>query len=485
MYQLINHQRKEKQRSPLWSKNIIVNILLGFIGFLFIIFALGVGFSAYHIVAEFYGDQDVIVAFTGLLFYYFTFDLAIRFFAQQLPVMSIQPYRTLPVKKSKLLHYPLLSSIPGFLNFLPFFLIMPFFIRVVCVEKPAMFSIVWIITIICLIGINNFLNFSIKKYFIKKPLLILLLIFVAGLLLLLELQGILRFSLGFASIMMYIANNPLLVILPVSMLILTYKLAYYTLKKNYYPEESETSRVKTSSFSFLSRYGETGELMGVELKMILRNKRPRSILLLSLIFLGYGMILYDDPDSNFKLMIAGFILTFAFALNYGQFLFSWEGSYFDSYLANKISAFHYIRSKYLFIAVSGVTGYLLTLPYGLIFPKIILVNLAMLLYNVGISSLLILLLSTNNSTSIDLGKSQLFNYQGTGVVHFLMMVPLIGVPIFILILFKVFGIREYTFMGFGIIGLTGIIFSKYLLQMLAKTFTSRRYEMATGFRNTR
>jgi hypothetical protein len=195
--------------------------------------------------------------------------------------------------------------------------------------------------------------------------------------------------------------------------------------------------------------------------------------------------LYDDPDSNFKLMFAGFILTFAFALNYGQFLFSWEGSYFDSFLANKISAFHYIRSKYLLIAISGATGFLLTLPYGFIIPKIIFVNLAMLLYNVGISSLLLLLLSTNNTTSIDLGKSQLFNYQGTGVIHFIMMVPLIGVPILILILLMVLGIRQYTFLGFGIIGLTGIIFSKYLLQMLANTYTSRRHEMATGFRNTR
>ncbi len=482
MHQLLTHQRKEKLRSPFWTKNILLNILLGFVGFWLFIMALSAGLAAIRIIAEFYSDLDATEVFTGLLFYFFVFDLISRFLIQKLPAMSIQPYRTLPVSRMKLLHYPLIRSVFSFFNLLPFFLIMPFFIMVVCAGKPAFFSLAWIITLVCFIGVNNFLNFSIKKYFIKKPVLILLLFFITGTLLFLDLQEIFQFSPWFAKFTMYIAGNPPLVILPVSMVILAYRLAYSTMKKNYYPEEAPGSRTITGGFSFLSRYGETGELLGIELKMILRNKRPRSVMIFSLIFLGYGLLLYDDLDNIIKLLMGGFLLTFAFALNYGQFLFSWEGTYFDSYLANKISAYHYIRSKYLFFAAAGIIGFLLTLPYILISPKIFFVNLSMLLYNAGVSSILLLFLCTNNSTSIDLGKSQFMNYQGTGAIQFLMIIPLIGIPIGIHIIFLILGIRHYTIPGLGILGLIGIIFSRYLLQMVVNLFLSRKYTMASGFR---
>jgi hypothetical protein len=482
MYQLLIHQWKEKRRSPFWTKSILLNLLLAFLGLWMFLMAISLSFAAIHIISRHFSHLDITEVFTGLLFYYFVFDIITRFLMQQLPTASIQPYRTIPVKKNLLLHYPLVKSIPGFFNILPFFLILPFFFRVICTSMPISFSLAWIISFICLVGINNFLNFSIKKHFIKRPVLVLFLLLLAGTSLFLDFQEIFRPSLWFAKIIMYVSASPPLVIIPVALLIMTYRLAFNMLKMNYYPEETGTSRAKTSSLSFLSRYGETGELLGVELKMILRNKRPRSLMILSLLFLGYGMIMYDDPESNFKLMFAGFIMTFAFAANYGQFLFSWEGSYFDSYLANKISTYQYIRSKYLLFAITGLIGFLLTLPYILISTKIPVANLAMLLYNVGVSSILMLVLTTNNSTSIELEKSPFMNYQGTGAIQFLMLIPLMGIPVVILILFSVLGLRQYTFLGFGVIGLISIIFSKYLLQMVTNLFLSRKYEMSSGFR---
>jgi hypothetical protein len=107
MYQLLVHFWKEKLRSPFWQKNIFINILLGFIGIYLALNILMLGFFADKIVAEIFPNQDVLAAFNRLLFYYFGFDIVIRFFLQQLPVMSIQPYLALPVKKSTLLHFPL------------------------------------------------------------------------------------------------------------------------------------------------------------------------------------------------------------------------------------------------------------------------------------------------------------------------------------------------------------------------------------------
>ena len=68
--------------------------------------------------------------------------------------------------------------------------------------------------------------------------------------------------------------------------------------KNFYPE-SFNSKITTqqkyqSDWSFLKRFGIIGEIIGVELKLILRHKRTKSILYMSGFFLFYGLIFYSN-----------------------------------------------------------------------------------------------------------------------------------------------------------------------------------------------
>lgn len=482
MYQLLNHQRKEKFRSPFWTKNILMNILLGFLGLYLIVTALVVSLMAAGFIREEFEGQDVIEVFTSFLFYFFIFDLGFRFLLQQLPTLSLQPYLTLPVRKSKLLQYPLLRSVSSFFNILPVILVLPFFITIVCANQTGLYSIIWIVTIFSVILTNNFLNFILKKYFVKRPVLILAIFLVAGCLLYFDSIGSAPLSGYFARSVNAIANLPFLVPIPLIIASLAYYFAYLLLKKNFYPEDTQTTRTRTESYSFLNKYGELGELIGIELKMILRNKRPKSVLIFSILFLAYGFILYDDPDSHFHLMLGGFIMTAAFAVNYGQFLFSWEGSYFDSFLANRVSAFNYIKTKYILMAFSGFMTFIVTLPYAFISYKIGFINAAMLLFNIGISSVLLLLFSTKNSTSIVLEKSQFLNYQGTGAVQFLMIIPLLGIPVITYTVFLTLGIKQYTVYALGAAGLVCIILYRPLLQIVVNRFVKRKYVMSSNFR---
>src|SRR5664280_2280292 len=180
MLQLLIHQWKESQRSTFWQKSLIVNILLGILGIYLLLNILVVGYFADNIIREIYKSGDVVVIYTGFLFYYFAFDLILRFLVQKLPILSIQPYLTLPIKKSTLLHYPLVKSLASFLNVVALLLILPFFIKVICVMHTISFCLAWIITVVSFIVTNNFLNFSVKKYFSKRPLIILILLPVIG-----------------------------------------------------------------------------------------------------------------------------------------------------------------------------------------------------------------------------------------------------------------------------------------------------------------
>jgi hypothetical protein len=485
MYKLLTHQWKEKIRSSFWQKNIILNIVLGILGLYLILNFIAVSFFADKILLDVFKDCDVIESFTRLLFYYLLFDLIARFFFQQLPTISIQPYLTLPIKKSTLIHYPIIKSVFSFFNLLAILLILPFFIKNIYLTQSFQFSLLWIVTVLSLIAGNNFLNFSLKKYFSRQALISLLFLSFVGLLIYLDIAKIISISEYFSAAIFYLVNTTTFIFVPALFAVISYYWAYTILKNNAYIEDSQKLTIKKSNgFSFLNNYGEIGQLIGVELKMILRNKRPRSLLYISGLFVLYGFMFYknENLDNYIILSLSGLLLPAMFSTNYGQFLFSWESSFFDSYLTNKISHFNYIKSKHIFFSISNSIGFLLVLPYALISSKIAFINAAFLLYNIGISSIIMMFFCTFNTSYIDLGKSQFMNYQGTGITQFLVILPILGIPLLIYFLHKILGILPYYYYSIAVIGLIGIALNKHMLEMVESRFMKRRYKMAVGFR---
>lgn len=485
MYKLLTHQWKEKIRSPFWQKNILLNIVLGILGLYLLLNLVAISLFADKILLEIFKDCDVIESFTRLLFYYFLFDLIARFLFQQLPTLSIQPYLTLPIKKSTLIHYPIIKSVFSFFNLLAILLILPFFIKNIYLTQSFQFSLIWIVTVLSLIAGNNFLNFSLKKYFSKQALFTLLFIATTGLLIYLDIAKITSMSEYFSTAIYYLSNTSTLIFVPVLFAVLCYYLTYIILKNNAYIEDSQKLTIKKrNGFSFLNNYGEIGQLIRVELKMILRNKRPRSLLYISGLFVLYGFMFYkkENMDNYIILSLSGLLLPAMFSLNYGQYLFSWESSFFDSYLANRISHFNYIKSKHLCLSISSSIGFLIVLPYALISYKIAFINAAFLFYNIGISSIIMMFFCTFNTSYIDLGKGQFMNYQGTGITQFLVILPIMGFPLIIYYLHKILGILPYYFYTIAVIGLIGIALNKYFLELIVSRFNSRKYKMAVGFR---
>lgn len=479
------HQWKEKTRSAFWQKSIFLNIFLGILALYLALDVLAIGYFADKIILEIYKDSNVVKVFTSLLFYYFSFDLILRFLFQQLPILSIQPYLTLPIKKKSLLHYPLLKSLFSFFNILALLLFLPFFIKNVCPSHSFMFSFIWIVTVLSLIFLNNYLNFSFKKYFSQHPLLILSILACFAISLYLDHSNIVSFSGYFLAAINFLVKNYFLVGIPVTIGLLSYSLAYNLLKRNAYIEDKITHQRKSADgLLFLNRFGQTGILLRNEVKMIFRNRRPKSVFFISLVFLCYGFVFYSEKNLNsyWLLSFFGVFMTSMFAINYSQYMFSWESSFFDSILVNRISTYNYIRSKYFFFMFSSLISFLVTLPYAFISLKIGYINAAVLLYNIGISSIILMFFCTFNTSRIDLGKGQFMNYEGTGLTQFLVLIPVMGFPVLFYFIFKYLGIAEYNFYGLGILGAIAIIFNKYLLQMITSQFEKRKYKMAVGFR---
>lgn len=480
------HQLKEQLRSPFWQKSLWLNLLLAFFGLYMTISIAFLGYFADVILMNAFPDRDPVEVWLKLVFYLLLFDMLFRILFIKIPVLSIRPYLVLPVKRQMLWHYPLIKSIPTFYNLIPMLLILPFFIKVICVRFPGYFCFSWLLTISCLFGANIFLNFFLKKLFVKKPIWVLLIFTLVLVSFILDVRGTVNIAGYFLKAFLFMTETPGLFMVPALYLAFSYYLGYIMLKKNRYPEtESSRQSQHTGNFSFRMRYGETGNLLLNEIKLILRNMRPKSMLLICLFMIVYAWYAYSHSFGKTSLaqaIILGFLITGVFPMCYGQFCFQWEGCFFDSYLSNKISILNYLRSKYLLFALGGLLTYLLTLPFMLGGAVIGTVNLVMLIYNTGITSVIVLFIATFNTTSIDLGKSQFMNYQGQSLIQWVMWIPVFGLPALIFLIAWLCGISDYAVWLFGGMGVVSIVFHSYLLKIVANQLIRRKYKMASGFR---
>lgn len=83
---------------------------------------------------------------------------------------------------------------------------------------------------------------------------------------------------------------------------------------------------------------------------------------------------------------------------------------------------------------------------------------------------------------MDLSRGATFNYQGIGAMNWLVMFPAFLLPILIYIPFNLAGLPYVGLAVIGLLGLIGLIFNKYITEIIYKQFQNKRYIMADGFR---
>ena len=141
----IKHQWRQSFRATIFQRNLAVNIFLGFvILILFLEFLIG-GIFLSDKWNELFPDDHPVTKFNSFLFYYFALDFVMRFFMQSLPVMSIEPYLHLPIRKSSIINYLLGKAFLSFFNFFPFLVLIPFALLQVKTNYSAEQAWTWII----------------------------------------------------------------------------------------------------------------------------------------------------------------------------------------------------------------------------------------------------------------------------------------------------------------------------------------------------
>ncbi len=483
---LLLNEIKSRFRAKLWQRGLAINIILFFVAAYFILVAVGLGILMPRIMEEAHPNMAVLKAMNQYVGYYLVADLSIRFFLQAFPLMSMQPYLLLPIKRSKLYHLLLLRSIPDFFNILPLFILVPFAIVHVFPNYPSATAWTWLALLFLCIGVNHFLAFYLKRSVTVKPWLTFAVILSVAALYFIDSQGWVPLSDSFARMIDAVLSQPAFLLVPVAILVGVYMLMFSRLRKYAYLDAlvpKKQREASTQHFRILDRFGKIGDVIQMDLKLIWRNKRPRTMLTMAVFFVLYPLIFDGEILQQLGFIIfIGVLVIGMMMVNYGQFMLSWESSFFDLLMARNWSIRDYYEAKYFFFMIANVIMLLLTGVYGFLDINFPLIFFAVALFNIGINSILLMFFSTFNTKRIEPNKGAFFNYEGVNVNQFVMILPLLLMPLFIYWPFAWMGYKWWGIAAIGLVGIVGIMFRPMLLDFVSTQFYKRKYKIVSGFR---
>lgn len=486
----ITLQWKSFFRSASVGKSIALKLFLAVIAVYFALIFLTLGIRLYPILEKLVPDTPPMMVVNRMVILWLLIDVIFRFFMQSLPVIHIKPLMVAPVKKGKIIHYVLLRSLISFYNLLPLLLIIPFGISCFVYGDYDGLSILgWTFSLYCLILSVNYINFIIKKKFTAnfKAFLPFIVVVLLGI-------GLTYFNIFSVDVFMgklldILVEHPIFSVIPLMILIGMYSWNYAFLKKKFYLDASLKPKAKEATITDLSwtrRFGELSLFLQQDIKLIWRNKRPKTTIWLALIFLAYGMIFYPNETYHNEMpamfVFVGIFISGIFLVNFGQFIPAWDSNYYSMMMAQNIPLRKYLDAKVSLISFSVVVLFVLSTPYVYFGWNILLLNLVCALYNLGVNTPLMLYAGSFNRKRIDLEKSPFMNYQGTGAAQWLVGIPLLLFPLGLWYLVYKLTSFEMATLCLSLLGITGLLMRNYLMRHITEVYRKNKYAMINGFK---
>ncbi|WP_321425916.1 DUF5687 family protein [uncultured Bacteroides sp.] len=489
--ELRKHAKLAAKRHPMFEKNkfgkfymyFMMLFWAGYLVFFGILF--GTGFSE-----EFPTMEPYHIMNRGI-FIVLILDFLLRFAFQKTPTQEIKRYLLLPVRKNKLFNYLLLKSGADGYNAFWLFMIVPF----AFITTFRLFGITGVITyclgFYLLMILNNYWYLicrtliNEKTYFVLIPITFYAVLGVAEFTL--E-HPISTFTMNLGE--SFIKHNPLGFI---GILIVIFGLCWINrtiMIKNLYAELSKTEDTKVkhvSEYKFLERYGEVGEYFRLELKLLFRNKRSKSMFRMGcfLIIMLTAMLFtpsYEGPFGKSFVGIYNFAILGILMLTQ---VMSFEGNYLDGLMSRKESIYNLIRAKYYFYSFAVIIPFILMIP-AMVMGKIsVLMAVSYSFFTTGFIYFIILQLAVYNNKTTPLNES-LIGRQSTGTgFQSLISIMAFGVPMLVNNLLRIAVGETISLWILLVIGLSLTFTSNLWIMNIYKRFMIRRYKNMEGFRDTK
>lgn len=487
-FTLVSHQWRAFWRGRSAGKNLAAQIFIGFLVLYLSACALVLGLSLRHFLPEFFPGQDITRVFCGLILYYFSFDILMRFMLQELPILSVQPYLALNIRRRQLVRFLNVRSLFHFLNLLPLFIFIPFIVTVIGPGYGPLVAASFAISILAITVFNHFLILYIKRKIIINSWWLVGFLGAVGILIALDYFHV--FSFRSISIFLFtlLLRSPWLYLVFIALGIGSMLNNTRFLRKNLYFEEiARRGRQRQSTeYTWLQQWGLIGELVALNLRLVLRNKRAKAVVTMTFVILLYGFIFYKPVYMKSEhmpmILLGAMFITGIFIMNYGQFLFAWHSGYFDGLMSLPINIREFIRAQFMMFIAVGTLTFVVTSLYGLISWRVIPFQLAAYLYNIGVNTVVVVYFATRSYKAIDLTRSAAFNYQGTGMSQWINVLLALLAPMLIYCAIAWIFNDWVGLTVLGGLGLISLLLQNWWINLLTGQFQARKHVILSGFR---
>jgi hypothetical protein len=481
----INLEWKSFFRSASFATNLALKIVMGFMAIYFMVIFVAAGVAVFFLLKEEF-HLEPLATVNKYLIYYLVGDLVIRYFFQKMPVTNIKPLLNLPIKRDTIVHFSLGKTSISFFNMLHAFFFIPFTV-VLLMNGYGFQVILWHLGIMALIYANNFINVLLNN---KDSVFYSVLAVVAslGLAQYYKIFDVTNYTQPFFQGMY---NTYYLFLIPILLVIVTYYFSFDYFKKNLNLDTGlakKSDEAKTENFTWLNQFGTLGTFLKNDIKLLKRNKRSRTTVIMSFLFIFYGLLFFTNSIEAYQnpamQVFAGIFVSGGFLFTFGQFVPSWDSAYYQLMMSQNIQYREYISSKWWLMVIGTVISTLLAsfyLYFGLHTYLIIVVGA---IFNIGVNSHLVMLGGAFVKTPIDLttSKQAFGDKQAFNVKTMLISLPKMLVPMGLYTLGYYLFSPNVGLLFVAAAGVLGFSFRNYVFNQIEKIYKTQKYETIAAYK---
>jgi hypothetical protein len=472
-------------RSAAFATNLALKILMAFGVLYFVVMFLFLGVGLYFLLED--AGLNPIETVNQFLIYYLVGDLVVRYFFQNTPVMNIRPFLMVNLKKKQIVSFTIGKTLLSFFNWIHFFVLIPFTIVLITKDHNVSNALTWFFSMSALIYLNNYINILVDK----KDTVFYVVAAVFATLGLLQFYGLFDVSVYTQPIFMSFYESIYFVIIPFVFVFILHRLTVQFFLKNFFLDSGLALKqevAKTQDLSFLDKYGTLGTFLKNDIKLLTRNKRSKTTLFMSVLFIFYGLLFFTKSievyDGPLWRIFAGIFVSGGFLLTFGQFVPSWDSAYYPLMMSQNIKYREYLNSKWWLMVIGTLASTVIASFYLYFGWEAYMAVVVGAIFNMGVNSHLVLLAGAYVKTPIDLttSKQAFGDKKAFNVKTMLISLPKLVLPML------VYALGHYTVgpvLGFALVALAGIVgfaFKEKVFRMIESVYKKEKYDTLAAYK---
>ena len=282
-----------------------------------------------------------------------------------------------------------------------------------------------------------------------------------------------------------------LFLIPIVLVVGLYWATYNFLKKNLHLDTGLSSKhdiARTEEFVWLDQFGTIGTFLKNDIRLIKRNKRSKTTIFMSVLFLFYGLLFFtggiEAYDNPMMKMFAGVFVSGGFLFTFGQFIPSWDSAYYQLLMSQNIPYKEYIKSKWWLMVIGTVISTLLASFYIYFGVHTYLIVVVAAIFNIGVNSHLVMLGGAFVKTPIDLttSKQAFGDKQAFNVKTMLIAIPKMVLPMILYAAGYYLFSPNIGLLFVALAGVIGFMFRNYMFTKIEKIYKSEKYATIAAYK---